>query len=93
MSAPKLNVADVAGLARLSLTTDETTKFTAQLSQILAHMETLGKIPTGNVPEVVPPAQPVLRKDVPTPSLSVEVALSNAPAQSNDLILVPKIVE
>ena len=50
MSAPKLNVADVAGLARLSLTPDETTKFTAQLSQILAHMETLGQIPTGDVP-------------------------------------------
>ena len=93
MSVPKLNVADVAGLARLSLTPDETTKFTAQLSQILAHMETLGQIPTGDVPEVVPPAQPVLRKDIPTPSLSVEAALSNAPAQSNDLILVPKIVE
>ena len=64
MSAPKLNVADVAGLARLSLTPDETTKFTAQLSQILAHMETLGQIPTGDVPEVVPPAQPALRPDM-----------------------------
>jgi aspartyl-tRNA(Asn)/glutamyl-tRNA(Gln) amidotransferase subunit C len=93
MSAPKLNVADVAGLARLSLTPDETTKFTAQLSQILAHMETLGQIATGDVPEVIPPTQPVLRKDIPTPSLSVEAALANAPAQSNDLILVPKIVE
>ena len=31
--------------------------------------------------------------DVPCPSLSVEAALANAPAQSNDLILVPKIVE
>jgi aspartyl/glutamyl-tRNA(Asn/Gln) amidotransferase C subunit len=56
-------------------------------------METLGQIPTGDVPEVVPPAQPILRKDIPTPSLSVEAALANAPAQSNDLILVPKIVE
>ena len=93
MSAPKLNVADVAGLARLSLTPDETAKFTAQLSQILAHMETLGQIATGDVPEVVPPAQTVLRKDIPIPSLSVEAALANAPAQSNDLILVPKIVE
>ena len=93
MSAPKLNVADVAGLARLSLTPEETSKFSSQLSQILAHMETLGQIATGDVPEVVPPAQPALRKDIPTPSLTVEAALSNAPAQSNDLILVPKIVE
>ncbi|NBQ64660.1 MAG: aspartyl/glutamyl-tRNA amidotransferase subunit C, partial [Verrucomicrobia bacterium] len=36
---------------------------------------------------------PVLRKDVPSPSLSVEAALSNAPAKANDLIVVPKIVE
>ena len=56
-------------------------------------METLGQIPTGDVPEVVPPAQPILRKDVPYPSLPVDVVLSNAPAQNNDLILVPKIVE
>jgi len=93
MSAPKLNVADVAGLARLSLTPEETSKFTAQLSQILAHMETLGQIATGDVPEVVPPTQPALRPDLPCPSLPVDVVLSNASAHNNDLILVPKIVE
>jgi aspartyl-tRNA(Asn)/glutamyl-tRNA(Gln) amidotransferase subunit C len=93
MAAPKLNVSDVAALARLTLTPEETEKFSAQLGQILGHMETLGQIATGHVLEVTPPAQPALRKDVPTPSLSVEAALSNAPAQANDLILVPKIVE
>ncbi len=93
MSAPKLNVSDVATLARLALTKEETDKFTAQLGQILGHMEALSKIPTENVPEVHPPEHPVLRKDVSSPSLSVEIALSNAPAQANDLIVVPKIVE
>jgi len=93
MAAPKLNVSDVAALARLTLTPEETEKFSAQLGQILGHMETLGQIATGHVPEVTPPAQPALRKDGPTPGLSVEAALSNAPAQANDLILVPKIVE
>jgi aspartyl/glutamyl-tRNA(Asn/Gln) amidotransferase C subunit len=56
-------------------------------------MEALAKIPTDNVPEVHPPDHPVLRQDIPSPSLSVESALSNAPAQANDLIVVPKIVE
>ena len=93
MSAPKLNVSDVATLARLALTQEETEKFTAQLGQVLGHMEALAKIPTENVPEVHPPDHPVLRKDVPSPSLPVEIALSNAPAQANDLIVVPKIVE
>jgi len=93
MATPKLNVSDVATLARLALTKEETDKFTAQLGQVLGHMEALAKIPTDNVPEVHPPDHPVLRKDVPSPSLSAEAALSNAPAQANDLIVVPKIVE
>lgn len=93
MSSPKLNVSDVAKLARLALTKEETERFSAQLSQVLTHMEALAKIPTENVPEVHPPDHPVLRKDVPSPSLSVEAALSNAPAQANNLIVVPKIVE
>ena len=93
MPAPQLNVSDVATLARLALTKEETEKFTAQLGQVLGHMEALTKIPTDNVPEVHPPDHPVLRKDVSSPSLPVEVALSNAPAQANDLIVVPKIVE
>jgi aspartyl-tRNA(Asn)/glutamyl-tRNA(Gln) amidotransferase subunit C len=93
MATPKLNVSDVATLARLALTKEEAEKFTAQLGQVLGHMEALAKIPTDNVPEVHPPDHPVLRQDVPSPSLSVEAALSNAPAQANDLIVVPKIVE
>ncbi len=93
MSAPKLNVSDVATLARLALTKEEAEKFTAQLAQVLGHMEALAKIPTDNVPEIHPPDHPVLRPDVPSPSLPVEIALSNAPAQANDLIVVHKIVE
>ncbi|MEY2851996.1 MAG: hypothetical protein RL549_695, partial [Verrucomicrobiota bacterium] len=38
MSSPKLNVSDVATLARLALTKEETEKFTAQLGQVLSHM-------------------------------------------------------
>jgi len=93
MATPKLNVSDVATLARLALTKEETEKFTAQLGQVLSHMKALAKIPTDNVPEIHPPDHPVLRQDIPSPSLSVEAALSNAPAQANDLIVVPKIVE
>jgi aspartyl-tRNA(Asn)/glutamyl-tRNA(Gln) amidotransferase subunit C len=93
MSAPQINISDVASLARLTLTPEETAKFSAQLTQILGHMETLSQIATGAVPEVTPPAQPALRKDIPIPSLSIEAALSNAPAQANDLILVPRILE
>jgi len=93
MSAPQINVSDVASLARLTLTPEETVKFSSQIGQILSHMDSLKQIETGNVPEVTPPAHPNLRQDEPTPSLSLQAALSNAPAQANDLILVPKIIE
>ena len=93
MSAPQINISDVASLARLTLTPEETAKFSSQLGQILAHMDSLKQIETTNVPEVTPPAQPNLRRDEPAPSLSLQAALSNAPAQANDLIIVPKIVE
>ncbi|NDE85133.1 MAG: Asp-tRNA(Asn)/Glu-tRNA(Gln) amidotransferase GatCAB subunit C [Verrucomicrobia bacterium] len=93
MSAPQINISDVASLARLTLTPEETAKFSSQIGQILSHMDSLKQIETGNVPEVTPPAQPNLRKDEPTPSLSLQAVLSNAPAQANDLIVVPKIVE
>jgi aspartyl-tRNA(Asn)/glutamyl-tRNA(Gln) amidotransferase subunit C len=93
MSAPQINISDVASLARLTLTREETEKFSSQIGQILSHMDSLKQTETGNVPEVTPPAQPNLRKDEPIPSLSLQAVLSNAPAQANDLILVPKIVE
>ena len=36
MSAPQINISDVASLARLTLTPEETAKFSSQLGQILA---------------------------------------------------------
>ncbi|NCY22524.1 Asp-tRNA(Asn)/Glu-tRNA(Gln) amidotransferase GatCAB subunit C, partial [bacterium] len=36
MSAPQINISDVASLARLTLTPEETAKFSSQLGQILS---------------------------------------------------------
>ena len=88
-------VKDVAHLARLQLTEEETQKFAAQLSQTLGYIEKLREL---DVSQVEPTAHAVplvnvTRPDETRPSLANEEALRNAPASANGLFLVPKIVE
>jgi aspartyl-tRNA(Asn)/glutamyl-tRNA(Gln) amidotransferase subunit C len=74
-------VRNVAALARLGLTDDETERMRDQLSSILTSIEKLEELDTGAIP---PTAQTidlvdVVRADVAGPSLSREQALMNAP--------------
>lgn len=94
-SAPDLDIDQVAKLARLALTPEEKVKFARQLSDVLHHIEQLGKVDVSGV-EPTAHAFPVVNvwaDDVARPGLPVEVALSNAPAQRNHMIAVPKVVE
>lgn len=90
-----LNIDHVADLARLALSPEEKAKFAAQLQDILAYIEHLKEVDVSNV-EPTAHAQPlynVWREDVPGPALPVEKALQNAPAQRDNMISVPKVVE
>jgi aspartyl-tRNA(Asn)/glutamyl-tRNA(Gln) amidotransferase subunit C len=74
-------VRNVAALARLGLTDEETERMRDQLSSILTSIEKLDELDTGVIP---PTAQTielvdVVRADVSGPSLSPEQALMNAP--------------
>jgi aspartyl-tRNA(Asn)/glutamyl-tRNA(Gln) amidotransferase subunit C len=94
-SAPQLNIEHVAKLARLALTSEEKAKFAQQLGDVLHHIEQLGKV---DVSGVEPTAHAfavhnVWQDDVPRPGLPVEIALKNAPAQRDHMIVVPKVVE
>ena len=85
----------VAHLARLALAPDEAAKLGAQLEQILGYVRKLQEL---DVSQVEPTAHAVplvnvTRPDEVQPSLPREEALQNAPAQTNDLFVVPKIVE
>ncbi|MBN2506822.1 MAG: Asp-tRNA(Asn)/Glu-tRNA(Gln) amidotransferase subunit GatC [Verrucomicrobia bacterium] len=95
MAAPQIHVNDVARLARLSLTPEEETLFAAQLGQVLAFMEQLNRLDVSHVEPTAHavPRLNVARPDEPHPSLTHEEALRNAPAQTNGLFLVPRIVE
>jgi aspartyl-tRNA(Asn)/glutamyl-tRNA(Gln) amidotransferase subunit C len=96
MPAPSdLNIDRVAKLARLALTPEEKATFSQQLGSVLHHIEQLGQI---DVTGVEPSAHAfavdnVWQEDVARPGLTVEQALRNAPAQRDNMIVVPKVVE
>ena len=96
MSAPTdLNIDHVAHLARLALTPDEKAKFSEQLGDVLKYIKQLEKVDVSGV-EPTAHAYPVYNvwaDDVAQPGLPVEAALKNAPAQRNNMIVVPKVVE
>jgi aspartyl-tRNA(Asn)/glutamyl-tRNA(Gln) amidotransferase subunit C len=96
MSQPAdLNLDHVANLARLALTPEEKARFTAQIGDILAYVAQLKEVDVSGV-EATAHARPifnVLAADVPEPGLPVELALKNAPAQRDNMIAVPKVVE
>jgi aspartyl-tRNA(Asn)/glutamyl-tRNA(Gln) amidotransferase subunit C len=96
MSQPtELNIDHIAKLARLALTAEEKAKFAAQLGDILHHIEQLGKV---DVSGIEPTAHAfavtnVWQEDIARPGFQVELALKNAPAQREHMVVVPKVVE
>ena len=96
MSAPTdLNIDHVAHLARLALTPEEKVKFATQLGDVLTYIEQLKKVDVSGVEPTAHafPVYNVWADDVAQPGLPVEAALKNAPAQRNNMIVVPKVVE
>ena len=86
-------VKEIASLARLDLTEEETQTFVSQFQDILKYFSILNELDT----EDVPPAylssanKSVVREDeieesVPTPDF-----LSNAPQSRNDYVVIPRV--
>ncbi len=91
----EIDVDHVARLARLHLTDDEKAQLREQLGVILEHAAKVGEVA---VEDVAPtsyaiPRSNVLRPDEPTPSLTQDEALANAPEQEGGRFKVPRIVE
>lgn len=94
-AAPDLNIERVAQLARIALTPEEKAVFARQLGDVLHHIEQLARV---DVTGIEPSAHAfavnnVWQDDVARPGLPVEAALRNAPAQRENMIAVPKVVE
>lgn len=94
MSITREDVEHVARLARLTLTQQEVQVFTRQLSQILAHVDTLRQVDVSGVEptfHAVPDLVNVTRPDVSRPGLPVDEALANAPQRSRGYFRVPRM--
>jgi aspartyl-tRNA(Asn)/glutamyl-tRNA(Gln) amidotransferase subunit C len=95
MPESKIDVADVAKLARLRLSDDETRLFQEQLGLVLQYADKLREVDTseGDASTHPLPIFDVTREDQPRDWFSAEEALSNAPRAANNLFIVPKVVE
>ncbi len=92
---PEFNIEYVANLARLALTEAERRQFSRQLGDILHYVEKLKQVDVAGV-EPMAHASPVFnvwQADVARPGLPVGAALRNAPAQRDDQVVVPRVVE
>ena len=95
MSAAQIDINHIAKLARINLTEQEKERFASQLGDVLNHIAELKEVDVSGI-EPTAHASPVYNvwsEDIAKPGLSVTEALLNAPAQRDNMIVVPKVVE
>jgi aspartyl-tRNA(Asn)/glutamyl-tRNA(Gln) amidotransferase subunit C len=86
-------VKEIALLARLDLTKEETEMFVSQFKDILDYVSILNKVDT----EQVPPAylssanKTVIREDRIEESVPTNEFLSNAPQSKDDYVVIPRV--
>ncbi|MBZ8181473.1 MAG: Asp-tRNA(Asn)/Glu-tRNA(Gln) amidotransferase subunit GatC [Oscillatoria sp. PMC 1051.18] len=87
-------VRKVAHLARLKLTAEEEEKFTTQLSAILEYFEQLSELNTEDVPPTTRAIEVsnITRPDELEPFRDRQALLQQAPAQEDDFLSVPQIL-
>jgi aspartyl-tRNA(Asn)/glutamyl-tRNA(Gln) amidotransferase subunit C len=96
MASPQdLNIDRLAELARLALTPEEKATFSAQLGDVLGYIELLKEVDVTGVEPTAHafPVSNVWAEDVARPGLSAAEALRNAPAQRDQMFVVPKVVD
>src|SRR5262245_22898609 len=86
-------VKDIATLARLDLTGEETTMFVNQFKDILEYVSILNEVDT----ETAPPAylssanKSVMREDEIEESIPTEEFLGNAPQSKDEYVVIPRV--
>ncbi|MFP3976108.1 MAG: Asp-tRNA(Asn)/Glu-tRNA(Gln) amidotransferase subunit GatC [Dehalococcoidia bacterium] len=95
MALSREEVKHIALLARLGLDEEEVEKYTAQLSHILENFEILQEVDTTNVEPTAHIMQVgnVVREDEPSPSLSQEEVLANAPQREDNFFRTKPVLE
>lgn len=95
MNPKDLDLDALARLARLALTPEEKATFARQLTELLGHIERLSQVDvTGIEPSAhAHPQYNVWQEDVARTGFLPAEALRNAPAQREQMIAVPKVIE
>ena len=89
-----IDVTYVADLARLRLSPEEITTFQKQLGDVLGYVGQLADVDVSKISLFgEADLKNRLRADEVRPSLSPAEALASAPAQDNNLFVVPRIIE
>ena len=86
-------VKEIASLARLDLSKEETEMFVSQFKDILDYVSILNEVDTENVPPAYLSSekQSVIREDVIEGSVRTEEFLSNAPESKDDYVVIPRV--
>jgi aspartyl-tRNA(Asn)/glutamyl-tRNA(Gln) amidotransferase subunit C len=89
------DVAKVALLGRLKLSSEELDRFTLQLARVLEYVDVLSEVDTQNVEPMAHAVEltNVFRGDVEQPCLPRDEALANAPKTDGRFFLVPPILD
>ena len=89
------DILHVAALSRLRVEDSETKAYQEELDKIISYMDILESVDTKDTPPTTYalPMENVFRDDVPRPSLSRELALSNAPEEEDGYFKVPRVLE
>ena len=95
MSDSGIDVKYVANLARLDLNEDEIQDFTNQLNDIISFVKQLERVDTTNIEPTshASAVVDVIREDKLRKGTGSDVALKNAPDQSNQQFKVTRVVE
>jgi aspartyl-tRNA(Asn)/glutamyl-tRNA(Gln) amidotransferase subunit C len=86
-------VKEIASLARLDLTEEETEMFVSQFKDILDYVSILNEVDTENVaPAYLSSAnKSVTREDEIQESVPTQEFLSNAPQSKDDYVVIPRV--
>lgn len=86
-------VKEIASLARLDLTPEETEMFVTQFKDILDYVGILNEVDTENVPPAYLSSanRSVVREDVIEESIPTDEFLANAPQSKDGYVLIPRV--
>jgi aspartyl-tRNA(Asn)/glutamyl-tRNA(Gln) amidotransferase subunit C len=86
-------VREIASLARLDLSQEETEMFVSQFRDILDYVSILNEVDTENVPPayLFSANRSITREDVIEPSVPTRDFLTNAPEAKDDYVVIPRV--